>query len=319
MKISIIGPGYTQIPPVGWGAVEILIWDMSQALKELGHEVQIINTTNPNEMIHNMCQFSPDFVLIEYDDYVVLCPYIQYPCAVTSHFGYIEQLHKDGGYKQRVFDQFALIKPNVFGLSDGIIDVYRNLAGIPEEKLFVTPNGVNLDTFRKTLNPQHGDRSVYLAKVDHRKRQWLFQNIESLYFAGNIDPSSQGRFDETSKNYLGEWSKKKLHHELTEYGNLVLLSDGEAHPLVCMEALSAGLGVVVTEWGKANLDLDKDYITVIPESRIEDIDYIERSIIENREISLQNRKDILEYSEHFDWKKVISEYHLPFMHKIING
>ena len=270
-------------------------------------------------MIHNMCQFSPDFVLIEYDDYVVLCPYIQYPCAVTSHFGYIEQLHKDGGYKQRVFDQFASIKPNVFGLSDGIIDVYRNLAGIPEEKLFVTPNGVNLDTFRKTLNPQHGDRSVYLAKVDHRKRQWLFQNIESLYFAGNIDPSSQGRFDETSKNYLGEWSKKKLHHELTEYGNLVLLSDGEAHPLVCMEALSAGLGIVVTEWGKANLDLDKDYITVIPESRIEDIDYIERSIIENREISLQNRKDILEYSEHFDWKKVISEYHLPFMHKIING
>lgn len=319
MKISIIGPGYTQIPPVGWGAVEILIWDMSQALKELGHEVQIINTTNPNEMIHTMCQFSPDFVLIEYDDYVVLCPYIQYPCAVTSHFGYIEQLHKDGGYKQRVFDQFASIKPNVFGLSDGIIDAYRNLAGIPEEKLFVTPNGVNLDTFRKTLNPQHGDRSIYLAKVDHRKRQWLFQNIESLYFAGNIDPSSQGRFDETSKNYLGEWSKKKLHHELTEYGNLVLLSDGEAHPLVCMEALSAGLGVVVTEWGKANLDLDKDYITVIPESRIEDIDYIERSIIENREISLQNRKDILEYSEHFDWKKVISEYHLPFMHKIING
>ena len=319
MKISIIGPGYTQIPPVGWGAVEILIWDMSQALKELGHEVQIIITTNPNEMIHTMCQFSPDFVLVEYDDYVVLCPYIQYPCAVTSHFGYIEQLHKDGGYKQRVFDQFASIKPNVFGLSDGIIDVYRNLAGIPEEKLFVTPNGVNLDTFRKTLNPQHGDRSIYLAKVDHRKRQWLFQNIESLYFAGNIDPSSQGRFDETSKNYLGEWSKKKLHHELTEYGNLVLLSDGEAHPLVCMEALSAGLGVVVTEWGKANLDLDKDYITVIPESRIEDIDYIERSIIENREISLQNRKDILEYSEHFDWKKVISEYHLPFMHKIING
>lgn len=319
MKISIIGPGYTQIPPVGWGAVEILIWDMSQALKELGHEVQIINTTNPNEMIHTMCQFSPDFVLVEYDDYVVLCPYIQYPCAVTSHFGYIEQLHKDGGYKQRVFDQFASIKPNVFGLSDGIVDVYRNLAGIPEEKLFVTPNGVNLDTFRKTLNPQHGDRSIYLAKVDHRKRQWLFQNIESLYFAGNIDPSSQGRFDETSKNYLGEWSKKKLHHELTEYGNLVLLSDGEAHPLVCMEALSAGLGVVVTEWGKANLDLDKDYITVIAESRIEDIDYIERSIIENREISLQNRKDILEYSEHFDWKKVISEYHLPFMHKIING
>ena len=256
---------------------------------------------------------------IQYDDYVVLCPYIQYPCAVTSHFGYVEQLHRDGGYKQRVFDQFASIKPNVFGLSEGILDVYRNLAGIPEENLFLTPNGVNLDTFRKTLDPKYGDRSIYLAKIDHRKRQWLFQRISSLYFAGNIDPSSQGRFDEDSENYLGEWSKKQLHQELTDYGNLVLLSDGEAHPLVCMEALSAGLGVVVTEWGKANLDLSKEYITVIPEWRINDTEYIEKVIIENREVSLQNRKDILEYSQQFDWKNVIEKYHLPFMKRIING
>jgi glycosyltransferase involved in cell wall biosynthesis len=319
MRISIIGPGYTQIPPIGWGAVEILIWDMSQALKQLGHEVQIINTVNPNEMIANINQFSPDFVHIQYDDYVVLCPYIQYPCAVTSHFGYVEQLHRDGGYKQRVFDQFASIKPNVFGLSEGILDVYRNLAGIPDENLFLTPNGVNLDTFRKTLDPKYGDRSIYLAKIDHRKRQWLFQRISSLYFAGNIDPSSQGRFDEDSENYLGEWSKKQLHQELTDYGNLVLLSDGEAHPLVCMEALSAGLGVVVTEWGKANLDLSKEYITVIPEWRINDTEYIEKVIIENREVSLQNRKDILEYSQQFDWKNVIEKYHLPFMKQIING
>jgi glycosyltransferase involved in cell wall biosynthesis len=285
----------------------------------LGHEVQIINTVNPNEMIANINQFSPDFVHIQYDDYVVLCPYIQYPCAVTSHFGYVEQLHRDGGYKQRVFDQFASIKPNVFGLSEGILDVYKNLAGIPEENLFLTPNGVNLDTFRKTLDPKHGDRSIYLAKIDHRKRQWLFQRISSLYFAGNIDPSSQGRFDEDSENYLGEWSKKQLHQELTDYGNLVLLSDGEAHPLVCMEALSAGLGVVVTEWGKANLDLSKEYITVIPEWRINDTEYIEKAIIENREVSLQNRKDILEYSQQFDWKNVIEKYHLPFMKQIING
>ena len=46
---------------------------------------------------------------------------------------------------------------------------------------------------------------------------------------------------------------------LTHYGNLVLLSDGEAHPLVCMEAFAAGLGVVVTEWGKANLHKQKIY------------------------------------------------------------
>jgi hypothetical protein len=57
-----------------------------------------------------------------------------------------------------------------------------------------------------------------------------------------------------TKIILGEWDKETLYKNLTHYGNLVLLSDGEAHPLVCMEALASGLGVVVCEWGKANLD-----------------------------------------------------------------
>jgi hypothetical protein len=42
----------------------------------------------------------------------------------------------------------------------------------------------------------------------------------------------------------------------------VLLSDGEAHSLVIMEALAAGLGVVVSEFATANLCLAKEFITV---------------------------------------------------------
>jgi hypothetical protein len=154
-----------------------------------------------------------------------------------------------------------------------------------------------------------------LAKIDYRKRQHLFQSIDSLWYAGNnADP----RFD-TNKNYLGEWSKDALYKELTDYGNLVLLSDGEAHPLVCMEALSAGLGVVVTEWGKANLDETLDFITIIPENKINDLEYVEKKIIENREYSLQHRKDILEYSKNFDWIQVLQKHYLPNIEKIING
>ena len=97
---------------------------------------------------------------------------------------------------------------------------------------------------------------MYLAKVDYRKRQHLFQNIDSLWFAGNIVDE---RYD-TKNNYLGEWSKDQLYKELTDYGNLVLLSDGEAHSLVIMEAFAAGLGVVISEYARANLDLDKKFI-----------------------------------------------------------
>lgn len=314
MKITLVGPGIMPIPPLGWGAVEILVWDTKNALEELGHEVQIVNTKDPVQIISEINSFRPDFVHIHYDEFISIYPYIQYPKAITSHFGYLERPEMFGGYAA-IANMFSQIRPNVFCLSEGIRNIYKNLMNIPEGNLFLTPNGVNIKAFEYTDTPNFGDRSLYLAKIDYRKRQYQFQSINSLWYAGNIADS---RFDIT-KNYLGEWDKATLHSNLTHYGNLVLLSDGEAHPLVCMEALSAGLGVVVTEWGKANLDDAQDFITIIPENKVSDIEYIENKIIENRELSLINRKSILEYSKTFDWIQILKQYYIPSIEKIING
>ena len=312
MKITLIGPGIMPIPPTGWGAVEILIWDTRNALKELGHEVQIVNTKDPNEIISQINQFRPDFVHVHYDEFIGVYPYIQYPKAITSHFGYLERTEMFGGYAN-VANAFAKIKPNVFCLSEGIQKVYSILMNIPKQQLFVTPNGVDRAAFKFNPEPEFPDRSLYLAKIDYRKRQYMFQSIESLWYAGNnADP----RFN-VNKNYLGEWSKEVLHNNLTNYGNLVLLSDGEAHPLVCMEALAAGLGVVVTEWGKANLDPDKEFITIIPESKVNDLEFVEDAIIKNREYSIAHREEIREYSKKFDWVNVIKEYYIPSVKEII--
>ena len=314
MKITLVGPGIMPIPPTGWGAVEILIWDTKQALEALGHKVQIINTKDFQQIIKDINEFRPDFVHIHYDEFIGLYNYIQYPCAITSHFGYLERPDMFNGYAG-IANAFGRIQPNVFCLSEGIKNIYKVLFNIPEEKLFVTPNGVNTEVFNFVDEPEFGDRSIYLAKIDYRKRQHMFQSIDSLWYAGNV---ADGRFN-TSKNYLGEWDKPTLHKNLTQYGNLVLLSDGEAHPLVCMEALASGLGVVVCEWGKANLDQSKEFITIIPEAKISDIEYIEQKIIENREYSLQHRKDILEYSKNFDWIRVIKDTYIPNVHNVING
>jgi len=312
MKITLVGPGIMPIPPTGWGAVEILVWDTKNALEELGHTVQIVNTRDSNQIIAEVNSFRPDFVHIHYDEFIGVYPYIQYPKAITSHFGYLERPEMFGGYVN-IANAFSHYKPNIFCLSEGIKNIYKVLMNIPEEKLFITPNGVNCEAFRNTNSPKYSDRSIYLAKIDYRKRQHMFQSIESLWFAGN---NADDRFD-VSKNYLGEWDKATLHDQLTDYGNLVLLSDGEAHPLVCMEALSAGLGVVVTEWGKANLDESKQFITIIPESKVEDISYVEEKIIENRNYSIKNRKEILEYSKNFDWVNIIRNYYLPNIEKVI--
>ena len=310
MKIVLIGPGIMPIPPTGWGAVEILVWDTKVALEKLGHEVLIINTKNGREIIDKINTFRPDFVHVHYDEFVPIVPFIQYPNAITSHYGYLERPKMFGGYTN-VANEFMRIKPNVFCLSEGIEKVYNVMFNIPNT--FITPNGVNVNEFNFVSDPEHSDRSIYLAKIDYRKRQHLFQSIDSLWYAGNI---ADDRFN-TKKNYLGEWSKDRLYNELTEYGNLVLLSDGEAHPLVCMEALVAGLGVVVCEWGKANLDTTKEFITVIPEDKIEDISYVEEQIIKNREYSVAHRDEIREYGEQFDWVKVIEKHYLPNVEKVI--
>ena len=314
MKFSIIGPGFSAIPPVGWGAVETLIWDMRNALIKLGHEVDIVNTTDPNKIIQQINNYNPDFVHIHYDDWVGLYPYIQYPCACTSHYGYLERPNMFGGYVN-VANTFAKIKPRIFCLSEGIKKVYQILMDIPKDRLYVSPNGVNCDAFRVVDVPQFPDRSIYLAKVDYRKRQHLFQSIDSLWYAGNI---ADDRFDQT-KNYLGEWSKETLYNNLTEYGNLVLLSDGEAHPLVCMEAFAAGLGVVVTEWGKANLDSTKEFITVIPEKYINDIEFVEYEIIKNRKYSIDHRDEILSYAQTFDWVNIIKNFYLPNVDEVLKS
>ena len=314
MKITLVGPGIMPIPPTGWGAVEILIWDTKNALEKLGHTIQIVNTRDLNQIISEINSFRPDFAHIHYDEFIGVYPYIQYPKAITSHFGYLERPEMFGGYSN-VANAFADIKPNIFCLSEGIKNIYKILMSVPEDRLYVTPNGVNTTAFNYTDNPEFADRSIYLAKIDYRKRQHMFQSIDSLWFAGN---NADSRFN-TSKNYLGEWSKEVLYKDLTQYGNLVLLSDGEAHPLVCMEALAAGLGVVVSEWGKANLDDSKDFITIIPENKIGDVEYVEQKIIENREASLQNRKSIIEYSKSFDWIEILKTHYIQSVESIING
>jgi hypothetical protein len=314
MRISIVGPN-SQIPPTGWGAVESLIWDMRNTLTEMGHEVQIVNVGDPFQIVSLINSFSPDFVHINYDDWIPIYPYVQYPSAMTTHFAYINRPEFMGAYKQRVFDFFTDIKPNVFGLSKSINEIYNSLCGIPKNQLYLNPNGVEYNAFKKDNHPEFPDSSIYLAKIDHRKRQHLFQDIDSLFYAGNI---ADNRFNK-NKNYLGEWNKQYLYENLTHYGNLVLLSDGEAHPLVCLEAFSAGLGVVISEWAAANLDTTKNFITIIPEDKISNITYVEEKIIENRKYSVENREEILDYAKTFDWKVILESYYIPNIEKLIYG
>ena len=310
MRLVIIGPGLMPIPPKGWGAVESLIWDYAKFL-ERDHpdiEVSIVNEANNQTIIEKTNALNPDVVHIQYDDHVGLRRYIQCKhVLLTSHYGYLDQLPRrpHDGYIQNIFLPFLQSGCPILCLSPRIKEVYA-AAGYPRKLLYCQPNGANEDLFRFTLIPTHYERSLYLAKIDGRKRQHVYQEIKSLYFAGNV---ADTRFNTRSMRYLGEWTKDYLYGNLTEYANLVLLSDGEAHPLVCCEALIAGLGLVISEYAAANLNVDLPFIDVIPNEKLDDIVYVTDVIEHNRVKSLQMRSHIRDYGlQNFSWKPVVDKY-----------
>jgi glycosyltransferase involved in cell wall biosynthesis len=309
MKICLTGPGVMSIPPLGWGAVEILVWDYKCELERLGHQVLIVNTPNLYEIISTCNDFNPDFVHVQYDEHYGIVNHLNCKkIAITSHFGYLEQVFEypgAEGYKQ-TFEGFRSVidKCYIFCLSEGIKQYYIKY-GFPENRLRVTPNGARDDLFKFNEICLYPNRSIYLAKIDYRKRQEKFRKYNAnIYFAGNIADDCFIR----DEFYLGEWKKQYLYDNLTNYANLVLLSDGEADPLVTKEAFMAGLGVVVSQYATANLDTSLPFIDVIPENRINDVDYVRNTIIENRIKSVSNRKEIKEYAKNFSWKTLIPKY-----------
>lgn len=307
MRICLVGPGIMPIPPTGWGAVEILIWDIKTKLEELGHQVLIVNTRNRQEIVDLCNSFNPDFVHVQYDEYWDICEHLR--CnnvAITSHFGYLDQVNRWDGYYHFIMSGFlTLRRTKIFALSTSIASQYMT-RGFENSRVKVVPNGVRDDLFIYKKDCFYPNRSIFLAKIDNRKRQSFFQSIPNLFFAGNCVDSS---FDTGRNNYLGEWTKDILYSELTNYANLVLLSDGEAHPLVCLEAMCVGLGLVISEYATANLDLNLPFIDVVPESRIRDIDYVTEVIEKNRKKSVLMRDEIKRYCiDNFSWDVIIKKY-----------
>jgi len=324
MRLVIVGPGVMPIPPRGWGAVESLIWDYKVFLDKYHPDIEtiIVNERDTNDMITKVNSLNPDIIHIQYDELAKY--YTFFNCKkvlLTSHYGYLDQLQDlinrgDTHYFHHVFRDFIKTRCYLLALSPSIADVYKN-AGYPEQLVYVQPNGANDEIFRYSEQPRFADRSLYLAKIDMRKRQVHYQGIESLWFAGNITDSG---FNAQNPRYLGEWTKEYLYDNLTDYGNLVLLSDGEAHPLVCCEALVCGLGLVISEYATANLDLSLPFIKVIPKDKLNDIPYITQAIQENRRASFILRKQIREYGvKTFSWKVAVEKYAAFLRNVLINN
>ena len=308
LKICLIGPG-TKIPPKSWGACEIIVWYYYNCLKDLNIDVQFISNPDNSTVIQFVKINKFDIVHIMFDNLIILAPEIHKYCnkiLYTTHWAYLSQIYTNNKMYGPFKNLLKLHKfVNIFAISQDIKDVYIK-AGIPQDKIKVIHNGASKDSFLYKEIPLYPEKTIYIGKIEMRKRQYLYTSIPNLYFVGHHHNSSF-----KSDNYLGSWNKDTLYTNLTDYANLLLMSDGEADPLVIKEALIAGLGIVCNEISSANLDRNKDFITIIPNEKFNDIPFIQQALEENRKISVSRRKEIREYAlEQFSWKNIIKNQYL---------
>ena len=305
MKIALVAGGHLPIPPKGWGGVEHLIWNFHNQLKKIGDEVSIINTTNLDEIVEKLDSDNFDAVHLHYDQYANLMPHIK--CnkrMVTSHYPYLENPEPQYTF---LYDLLNRSESHIVCLSDRIEKefLYR---GSDSTNVSILPCGIDVDLYSiDEENVLYPDRSVVVGKIEPRKRQAFLQkkNLNIDFIGNNTDPN----FDINDSCYYGEQSKQDIMDNLTSYANMVLLSSGEAHPFVCLEAMASGLGLVLSEQSTANLDLNQPFITVIPENKLYDTDFIRKEIEANRKTSLSMRKEIRQYCyDNFDWCVIIEKY-----------
>ena len=305
MKICFICEGILPIPPKGWGGVEHLVWNFTQQLESLGDEVTILNTKDLNEIVRVVNSNDFDVVHLHYDQYANLLPKLE--CGkkfITSHYPYLENPEPGCVF---LYDLLKGCGAHIISLSDRIKKSFIS-RGIDSDNLSVLPCGIDIKSYSlDTTDVAHPDRSIVIGKIEPRKRQAFLQHKNlNIDFIGNNSDSS---FDHKDPCYFGEQSKQDIMDNLTAYANMVLLSSGEAHPFVCLEGMAAGLGLVLSEQSTANLNIDQPFITVIPDDKLSDTDYLKEKIEENRKVSLTMREEIRQYCfDNFDWSNIIKKY-----------
>lgn len=296
MNIAFIGPGIMPIPPDGWGAVEMLIWDYATVLGELGHTGAIINTPDRYQIIQELKEEEFDIVHLHYDVFHDIIPEILNTISgkliVSSHYPYINCPDMWARDNYSTIAQSYINNENfhIFSSTQNDIDTFVRFGADPNH-CWLSRLGVLPDSYQFDETSTY-DRTLSFSQICDRKRQYLIQDFDDVDFIGRME---YGKFSNRT-NYKGEMLREKLNTEITKYSNFTLLSSVEnTTPLVVKEALICGLGVVVSEQVSVELDASFDFIDVIPEDKIEDLSYIKDVIEKNKKYSVKNRNDIRDY------------------------
>jgi hypothetical protein len=227
--------------------------------------------------------------------------------AITSHYPYIDQLHKHrpDGYDNAFRNICNNQNHYIFALSKKDYAMFRKFAA-NTSRIFLMLNGANHhEIIPLQGNGIHSNKSIYVGKIEERKQQHKYCALPNIDFYGKCDDC---HFKQKSC-YKGEPARCELIDSLVSHGNLVLLSNGEnGTPLVIKEALMAGLPIVTNKYSADDLDISLPFIDIIPDEKLDDMEYI-AAIIQTNLQKQDYKNNIRDYAyNNFSWENLIKKY-----------
>lgn len=308
----MVGPGILEIPPIDHGAVEILIWDLAEATRALGHEVEIINEPDLRVALEKIKRDNFDVVHCEYDNHVAFFNQHlpkEIPFVSTSHYGFINQPHYWDPNYYNIYKELQKC-PNLISLSVET-DFFFRVNRISDQKepypnQYILRNGTTVNKFR--FAEEGNGKCLILGKIEARKYQGFCNQYcpTHLEFAG---PKVMDFVPTKDNKYIGTMTKKEVYENLTNYSALMLLSLGECAALVIPEALASGLSVIVSKEAAANLPHLLPFITVLDLQDPQLPNNLHQITLNVIEQNKHMRKAIRLFAEgYFSWDVIVKDY-----------
>jgi glycosyltransferase involved in cell wall biosynthesis len=310
MKMALVSSGYIPKPPLS-NSILTLLQEYKCYSEQNGHQVDIFNNQDVHQVIDDINNSDYDFVHLHDGSFVSdFNLTLQQEFCFTSHAGHLLKSNQwDETFKQEF--QSYLDTPGIIALSPLAKQLFLD-AGY-SGYLSTQVNGI--DTQKISRQEQGNGKAICLGWIQPRKQQRLLAAaLEGKLAIDFVGPLDDPDFVEgVTTKHLGVWKLQEVYERLTEYSCLVLISNGELAPLVVLEAMAAGLGVVVSESASANLHI-KDFIKVLPDNILtnstpENQQIICRSIEEMIKNNQSARPEIAAYAkENFDFSQIIKSY-----------
>jgi glycosyltransferase involved in cell wall biosynthesis len=310
MKIAIVAWGYKPQPPLS-NSLYTLMYDYHYCLNQLGYEVDIIDEKDVDKSIDYINNSNYDFVHLHAYNFVNdFNKKLKQKYCFTSHYGYFLKENKWEDSFQQTFKSY-IDAPGIIAASHPTKEFFISKGY--SKFIRVQPNGVN--TNKINVKAIGNNKAICLGWIQPRKQQRLLaESIDGKVPLDFVGPLDDPDFKEgKTTKYLGIWSLQQVYTNLTDYNCLVLISDGEVAPLVVLEALAAGLCVVISQSASANLH-PKEFIKVLPDDIVtnatpENQQILSETILEMIEKNKSYRQEIVEYTKNnFDYSFILKNY-----------